>query len=141
MIRRPPRSTLFPYTTLFRSSPPRGVSDNVVLGRPHARGAQSSGAQDDRQALHLVTRLEIAPEALRRTVFGGLGRLGSSDFAGWVSGTASDSVTSDGPAGHGIQSYCGSANSRISAAKRGSVRSSASRGSRRAKTRRLDRSW
>src|SRR2546430_13219199 len=25
MIRRPPRSTLFPYTTLFRSSPRRGV--------------------------------------------------------------------------------------------------------------------
>src|SRR5947207_12693161 len=24
MIRRPPRSTLFPYTTLFRSSPPGG---------------------------------------------------------------------------------------------------------------------
>src|SRR5258708_24751414 len=24
MIRRPPRSTLFPYTTLFRSSPPSG---------------------------------------------------------------------------------------------------------------------
>src|SRR2546430_10963059 len=24
MIRRPPRSTLFPYTTLFRSSPRRG---------------------------------------------------------------------------------------------------------------------
>src|SRR5580700_11585244 len=24
MIRRPPRSTLFPYTTLFRSSSPRG---------------------------------------------------------------------------------------------------------------------
>src|SRR3712207_8240009 len=24
MIRRPPRSTLFPYTTLFRSSPPTG---------------------------------------------------------------------------------------------------------------------
>src|SRR2546426_10549256 len=24
MIRRPPRSTLFPYTTLFRSHPPRG---------------------------------------------------------------------------------------------------------------------
>src|SRR3712207_7542613 len=23
MIRRPPRSTLFPYTTLFRSAPPR----------------------------------------------------------------------------------------------------------------------
>src|SRR2546430_6884970 len=25
MIRRPPRSTLFPYTTLFRSNPPRRV--------------------------------------------------------------------------------------------------------------------
>src|SRR3712207_8134552 len=26
MIRRPPRSTLFPYTTLFRSGPPRARS-------------------------------------------------------------------------------------------------------------------
>src|SRR3712207_7111253 len=25
MIRRPPRSTLFPYTTLFRSAVPRGI--------------------------------------------------------------------------------------------------------------------
>src|SRR3712207_7027637 len=29
MIRRPPRSTLFPYTTLFRSDPPR--LDDVEL--------------------------------------------------------------------------------------------------------------
>src|SRR2546426_4718099 len=27
MIRRPPRSTLFPYTTLFRSEPARSVRD------------------------------------------------------------------------------------------------------------------
>src|SRR2546429_3197836 len=27
MIRRPPRSTLFPYTTLFRSRPSRSVRD------------------------------------------------------------------------------------------------------------------
>src|SRR5688572_31746121 len=26
MIRRPPRSTLFPYTTLFRSMPPSGAA-------------------------------------------------------------------------------------------------------------------
>src|SRR2546430_11744642 len=32
MIRRPPRSTLFPYTTLFRSSAPSRKS--VVLWRP-----------------------------------------------------------------------------------------------------------
>src|SRR5256885_6892385 len=29
MIRRPPRSTLFPYTTLFRSAPPRGGLHSV----------------------------------------------------------------------------------------------------------------
>src|SRR3712207_6940786 len=32
MIRRPPRSTLFPYTTLFRSH------HEVALGAGHARG-------------------------------------------------------------------------------------------------------
>src|SRR5258708_16825332 len=31
MIRRPPRSTLFPYTTLFRSSERRGPTDDVAL--------------------------------------------------------------------------------------------------------------
>src|SRR5205807_4833830 len=31
MIRRPPRSTLFPYTTLFRSMP---VADDVFCGTP-----------------------------------------------------------------------------------------------------------
>src|SRR2546427_8607993 len=30
MIRRPPRSTLFPYTTLFRSLPHRDLGDAVV---------------------------------------------------------------------------------------------------------------
>src|SRR5260370_36518105 len=41
MIRRPPRSTLFPYTTLFRSTPP------VDLVEPHAglSGALSAVAQ------------------------------------------------------------------------------------------------
>src|SRR2546430_3992923 len=33
MIRRPPRSTLFPYTTLFRSRSRTGIA------RPHGRGA------------------------------------------------------------------------------------------------------
>src|SRR5258708_38194955 len=30
MIRRPPRSTLFPYTTLFRSSPVAGAEDPLA---------------------------------------------------------------------------------------------------------------
>src|SRR2546430_5834266 len=36
MIRRPPRSTLFPYTTLFRS-PEVGVDDHVGVGEQRAR--------------------------------------------------------------------------------------------------------
>src|SRR3712207_7843173 len=38
MIRRPPRSTLFPYTTLFRSVRHAGeVADCVVAVEPHNR--------------------------------------------------------------------------------------------------------
>src|SRR2546430_7342786 len=41
MIRRPPRSTLFPYTTLFRSRrallEERGHTLGVVVGRPEPR--------------------------------------------------------------------------------------------------------
>src|SRR2546422_6721116 len=38
MIRRPPRSTLFPYTTLFRSSlPGPGRGGGVRRGDPHHR--------------------------------------------------------------------------------------------------------
>src|SRR3712207_8557896 len=39
MIRRPPRSTLFPYTTLFRS----GVED-LLPGRPLALGGEAVDA-------------------------------------------------------------------------------------------------
>src|SRR5688572_31785057 len=39
MIRRPPRSTLFPYTTLFRSR-----AGGVRLGVPDRRGGPAPGA-------------------------------------------------------------------------------------------------
>src|SRR3712207_6965752 len=38
MIRRPPRSTLFPYTTLFRSSPQADVGQQVEGGVERAEG-------------------------------------------------------------------------------------------------------
>src|SRR2546426_9733683 len=38
MIRRPPRSTLFPYTTLFRSPAGRPA----VCAAPHARGVRGA---------------------------------------------------------------------------------------------------
>src|SRR2546426_12768062 len=45
MIRRPPRSTLFPYTTLFRSTEPLGciVHSSDVLTRAPARYAVPDG--------------------------------------------------------------------------------------------------
>src|SRR5438477_9493296 len=45
MIRRPPRSTLFPYTTLFRSLPP------CARGRPWANrsAAKSDWCRSDQQ--------------------------------------------------------------------------------------------
>src|SRR3712207_6910165 len=44
MIRRPPRSTLFPYTTLFRSpTPPSGRSRRRPRRSPRTSGSCSSG--------------------------------------------------------------------------------------------------
>src|SRR2546430_8107176 len=40
MIRRPPRSTLFPYTTLFRSNTGLGFSKRDVLRLPRPEGGK-----------------------------------------------------------------------------------------------------
>src|SRR3712207_8595055 len=59
MIRRPPRSTLFPYTTLFRSGLLAGdeaLEVGLLIGPQHAAhlveglGAQRCGARGDRAA-------------------------------------------------------------------------------------------
>src|SRR5438552_14906163 len=43
MIRRPPRSTLFPYTTLFRSSiEPRCATDRLRYGARASHGTNQS---------------------------------------------------------------------------------------------------
>src|SRR3712207_7249313 len=47
MIRRPPRSTLFPYTTLFRSEGPAGVA----LGLPDGAGVAVEGVRHRPRAL------------------------------------------------------------------------------------------
>src|SRR5690349_22204084 len=66
MIRRPPRSTLFPYTTLFRSGPPggggrrrrgRGAHRLRVDRRPGVpplrRDASRRGGDQDRKSTRL----------------------------------------------------------------------------------------
>src|SRR2546422_6289265 len=75
MIRRPPRSTLFPYTTLFRSilvsacdrphvSPARRASGNPpgdVIGAPHLHAHSTARSEEHtselQSRLHLVCRL------------------------------------------------------------------------------------
>src|SRR3712207_7607772 len=53
MIRRPPRSTLFPYTTLFRSKPEALVSRHAPEAEPRATlEAEPSAAERD--GLHAV---------------------------------------------------------------------------------------
>src|SRR3712207_2474734 len=54
MIRRPPRSTLFPYTTLFRSVVEEDVALRVASGRRHVLVEQEAAARvraalDDQQ--------------------------------------------------------------------------------------------
>src|SRR3712207_9273924 len=53
MIRRPPRSTLFPYTTLFRSS--RAAHGHRALAQRRERGGpQVAGGREDDVLVHLV---------------------------------------------------------------------------------------
>src|SRR2546427_9647457 len=55
MIRRPPRSTLFPYTTLFRSVPLLFVQEAPELGeRLHVRFQESLEARLDPVELGLL---------------------------------------------------------------------------------------
>src|SRR3712207_6871767 len=49
MIRRPPRSTLFPYTTLFRSLA-SGPDRSPAAPAPDRRGRPRRGLEDDRGA-------------------------------------------------------------------------------------------
>src|SRR2546422_3797631 len=63
MIRRPPRSTLFPYTTLFRSHPdrPSGLRLPPVVDDRHAelllRPRSEEHTSELQSRLHLVCRL------------------------------------------------------------------------------------
>src|SRR3712207_7127104 len=65
MIRRPPRSTLFPYTTLFRSVNPRrepragghGATGRSVKGRTIRISGVKSVAYPERAGVHRRERL------------------------------------------------------------------------------------
>src|SRR2546426_4533190 len=54
MIRRPPRSTLFPYTTLFRSVRDQLVPDRTLLNSPTRSALQSAGSGRDGSRIRSV---------------------------------------------------------------------------------------
>src|SRR2546430_7027062 len=79
MIRRPPRSTLFPYTTLFRSGPLAKNVDKAIAGL--LRDLKSRGMLDD--------TLIVWTTEFGRTPFtdGPLGRSHhNSCFSSWLAG-------------------------------------------------------
>src|SRR4029077_9420773 len=61
MIRRPPRSPLFPYTTLFRSGPPRvtplGPPRGTPRGTPRGPPRSEEHTSELQSHLNLVCRL------------------------------------------------------------------------------------
>src|SRR3712207_8845360 len=70
MIRRPPRSTLFPYTTLFRSALPtgrRGATDDQER-RAEQDGPQQAGDQTETLSRTLPARGTARAIAIRRGV-------------------------------------------------------------------------
>src|SRR2546425_2812957 len=81
MIRRPPRSTLFPYTTLFRSrcetgSVVRRSRSSLYLAEPaaetssgqHSRGGRSEEHTSELQSLaYLVCRLLLEKKKKKKT--------------------------------------------------------------------------
>src|SRR5437773_8869817 len=68
MIRRPPRSTLFPYTTLFRSARAHVLDDRVERGedRPADRGrALQAQPVDGRDGKVMVGRRRLDRKSTR----------------------------------------------------------------------------
>src|SRR3712207_6979134 len=64
MIRRPPRSTLFPYTTLFRSIRGRGMALPVFC---FALGGGRKLAGDGHGGTSTIRRIPIRRKALKRS--------------------------------------------------------------------------
>src|SRR2546428_9678286 len=65
MIRRPPRSTLFPYTTLFRSSRSLRPSPDGEPRRVHAPQRVAAQEAEDRKS----TRLNSSHDQISYAVF------------------------------------------------------------------------
>src|SRR5258708_16842902 len=71
MIRRPPRSTLFPYTTLFRSGGRdvgEGIDGQVHIGPGTGQGRSEEHTSELQSPDHLVCRLLLEKKKKRKKV-------------------------------------------------------------------------
>src|SRR3712207_9465852 len=64
MIRRPPRSTLFPYTTLFRSAPAEGAAERRLRVLRDPEHERAEDARDRREGQRIGERPTVVQEAL-----------------------------------------------------------------------------
>src|SRR3712207_6901386 len=80
MIRRPPRSTLFPYTTLFRSHarelPALVGREEVAVGPPRMGGRRGRGAAAQHHLVHHELAVVLAHGAFPRAK-AGIGPVGA----------------------------------------------------------------
>src|SRR2546425_8997169 len=85
MIRRPPRSTLFPYTTLFRSTRPSAsrrsfVTEGFRLQAPDDLGRPGAGVDARVPFLDLALLVDDHAHALRALLGVGIGAVGGPDL-------------------------------------------------------------
>src|SRR2546426_2806862 len=69
MIRRPPRSTLFPYTTLFRSRPPAGDAQACRCATPEFLAVVVEGPELAQVLDRKSTRLNSSHLVISYAVF------------------------------------------------------------------------
>src|SRR5260370_4523832 len=90
MIRRPPRSTLFPYTTLFRSGPPR--PSRRRSGRRHTSPQPRSERRSEEHTSELQSHLNLVCRLLlekkKRTSEGTVAQWTNDDTRHSVGGEA-----------------------------------------------------
>src|SRR3712207_7855462 len=69
MIRRPPRSTLFPYTTLFRSTLEPTIAHRVVIRFRHAKIKLSDKISNTDPAYDKVDGMGIAKAVTTQDIY------------------------------------------------------------------------
>src|SRR5260370_32638897 len=101
MIRRPPRSTLFPYTTLFRSAymheTTQGIYDALLRGRFAFDFRSEEHTSELQSHLNLVCRLLLEKKKL--TIIEYNSKLGAQSFGLAVSPFSATAIVENTP-GH-----------------------------------------